>query len=321
MPNTHCATPTPSLLATVARECALPVASELQVLEQVLRSRFGDALSGLLFYGSCLRNGDPTQGLVDLYVLVDDYRHVRTRLLPILSDRWLPPTVFLLKALAPGGRVLRAKCALISLKDFEQGTSTWFQSYLWGRFSQPSRLVYYRSQAVRDRVHLALAHAVLRIMAETLPAQASTFSSFAFWERAFSLTYGTELRPEKASRPAEIVTHNADYYARVTRDAAGCLAGLAPLERHSDLFTRHCDPAQQRQNRLRWKARRIQGRTLNVLRLVKSFFTFEDGVDYVIWKLERHLGEPVTVSPHIHRYPLVFCWPLLWRLLKNRRLR
>lgn len=313
--------PTPQLLATVARECALPVAEELQALEQVLRSRLGDALSGLLFYGSCLRSGDPTEGLVDLYVLVDDYANVRTRLLPRLADQWLPPTVFLLKTQTPDGRTLRAKCALISLEDFEEGTRSWFQSYLWGRFSQPSRLVYYRDAAVRDRVHVALANAVIRMMSQTLPGQDATFSSFAFWERAFALTYGTELRPEKASRPTEIVTHNADYYARVTRDAAASVVGLTPSETEVDAFTRHSDASQQRHNRLRWRVRRVQGRTLNVLRLIKSLFTFEDGVDYVLWKLERHLGEPVKVSPYLHRYPLIFCWPLLWRLLRNRRLR
>lgn len=315
------AAPTPDLLATVARECALPVADELQAPEQVLRARFGDALSGLLFYGSCLRSGDPTQGLVDLYVLVDDYANVRTSLLPRLADQWLPPTVFLLKTQTADGRTLRAKCALISLKDFEEGTAAWFQSYLWGRFSQPSRLVYYRDQSVRDRVHVALANAVLRMMSQTLPGQDATFSSFAFWERAFSLTYGTELRPEKASRPTEIVTHNAAYYAQVTRDGAASVAGLFPSELQTDVFTRQSDASQQQHNRLRWKVRRIQGRTLNVLRLIKSLFTFEDGVDYVLWKLERHLGEPVKVSPHLHRYPLIFCWPLLWRLLRSRRLR
>ncbi|WP_449104070.1 hypothetical protein [Pseudomonas veronii] len=321
MPHPHPAPPPSGLLATMAQTCALPVADELQALVRVLRTRFGDSLSGLLFYGSCLRSGEPSQGLVDLYVLVDDYASVRTTLLASLADQWLPPTVFLLKTATPDGRILRAKCALISMKDFEEGTSHWYQSYLWARFCQPSRLVYYRNVAVRDRLHAAVANAVIRMISETLAAQDPIFSSVAFWERAFSLTYGTELRPEKASRPAEIVSHNADYYAQVTCDAAGSIAGLVPSEHQSDVFTYLCTTAQKRQNRRRWKIRRVQGRTLNVLRLIKSFFTFEDGVDYVIWKLERHLGEPIEVSPHLHRYPLIFCWPLLWRLLKNRRLR
>src|SRR3546814_19530223 len=107
--------------------------------------------------------------------------------------------------------MLRAKCALMSLKDFEEGTTRWFQSYLWARFSQPSRLVYYRNMAVRDRVHASVANAVMRVMSQTLAAQDPTFSSIDFWERAFSPTHGSDLRPANANRPGEIVGHPAAY--------------------------------------------------------------------------------------------------------------
>lgn len=309
------------LLETVARECALPVAADLHILVEVLRSRFGDALSAMLFYGSCLREGDLTEGLVDLYVVVDDYANLRSGRAANFAHQWLPPTVFQLKTQTPEGRTLHAKCAVISLEDFEAGTSVWFQSYLWGRFSQPSRLVYYRNETIRDRVHFALCNAVIRMMSETVAAQDPAFDSLTFWEQAFALTYGTELRPERANRPAQIVMHNADYYARVTRAAACSIPALSPCGDLSSTFINHTRPAQRRTNLLRWKVRRLQGRTLNVLRLIKSFFTFEDGVGYVIWKLERHLGEPINVTPRLRRYPLIFCWPLLWRLLKDRRLR
>jgi hypothetical protein len=299
----------------------LPVSADLQTLVQVLRARFGDALSGLLFYGSCLRSGDASEGLADLYVVVDDYANLNTSALSKLANRWLPPTVFLLQTPTPDGRTLRAKCAVISLADFEKGTGEWFQSYLWGRFSQPSRLVFYRNQSVRERLHTALANAVMRIAAETLPTWQVPFSSAALWQRAFSLTYGTELRPEAASRPAEIVMHNADYYGQVTRAmtlSPGTLQAVGPPE---DSYVNLIDSVSPSSSLRRWKLRRIQGRTLNVARLLKSFFTFEDGIGYVIWKLERHLGEPVPVTPRLRRFPLIFCWPLLWRLVRSRRLR
>jgi hypothetical protein len=309
------------LLHTVAGECALPVAADLHLLVDVMRSRFGDALSAMLFYGSCLREGDLTEGLVDLYVLVDDYANLRNGEVTQFAPVWLPPTVFQLKTETPDGRDLRAKCAVISLEDFEAGTSVWFQSYLWGRFSQPSRLVHYRNETVRDRVHVALCNAVVRMMSETVAAQEPAFDSSTFWEQAFSLTYGTELRPEQADRPARIVLHNADYYARVTQAVACSIASLSSAAGSSGIFINHTGRAQRRSSVLRWKVRRLQGRVLNVFRLVKSFFTFDDGLGYVIWKLERHLGQKIHVTPRLRRYPLIFCWPLLWRLLKNRQLR
>ena len=38
----------------------------LEPVCQAIRSRFGEAVVGILFYGSCLRQGDPLEGVVDL---------------------------------------------------------------------------------------------------------------------------------------------------------------------------------------------------------------------------------------------------------------
>ena len=40
----------------------------------------------------------------------------------------------------------------------------------------------------------------------------------------------------------------------------------------------------------RWRLRRMQGKFLSVARLAKAIFTFENGVDYVLWKVKRHSG-------------------------------
>ena len=49
--------------------------------------------------------------------------------------------------------------------------------------------------------------------------------------------------------------------------------------------------------RRRWRRRRLAGKLLNLLRLVKGAFTFEGALDYVLWKVERHSGVRVAVSP------------------------
>ena len=54
---------------------------------------------------------------------------------------------------------------------------------------------------------------------------------------------------------------------------------------------------------------------LSVLRLVKGLFTFEGGFDYVLWKIERHSGVRVEVSPRARRYPLLAGWGVIWRRL------
>ncbi|ACO80555.1 hypothetical protein AvCA_44370 [Azotobacter vinelandii CA] len=313
--------PPPALLAEVASQCALPVGEELQPLVAEVHTRFDDALVALLFYGSCLRGGDPGEGLVDLYAIVDDYSRAHPRALLRLANAWLPPNVLLLRTHAADGRILQAKCAVLSLDDLERGTALWFQSYLWGRFAQPARLIHCRDAPTERRVQAALARAVLTLLERTLPCLEARFDSETLWQRALTLSYSCELRPEAADRPALLVRHDREHYRRLTGAAAPALAGLEAVAGETDLYCNRLSAAACRQGRRRWRLRRLQGRLLNVVRLVKASFTFEQGVDYVVWKLQRHLGQPIEVSPRLRRHPLIFGWPLLWRLLRERRLR
>ena len=56
---------------------------------------------------------------------------------------------------------------------------------------------------------------------------------------------------------------------------------------------------------------------LPLLRLIKAVFTFEGGVDYALWKIERHSGVTVTVSDRARRHPLIFGWGPLFRLWRR----
>jgi hypothetical protein len=308
------------LLEQISEQCSLPVPEHLDGIIQVLRTRLGSALAALLFHGSCLRDGDLGDGMIDIYALVDSYAHAHRKRLAQLSNAWLPPTVILVRAHAPNGRILQAKCAIVSLQDFEAGTDSWFQSYLWARFAQPSRLVYFKDPDTQNRVCLALAQAVMTLIGRCVALLPDQFDSFTLWERALTLAYGAELRPESADRPGQLVRHDRAYYSRITRAAAPAVKHLACTD-EEDRYRNLCPVDLRQRNELLWRFRRVQGRTLNVARLVKSFYTFENGVDYLIWKLERHLDEPIIVTRRLRRYPLVFGWPLLWRLLKSRRLR
>ncbi len=314
--------PPPSdLLERVREQCTQPMSGDLDGIVRAVHARLGDALVALLVYGSCLRNGDLSDGMVDLYALVDSYAHAHRTRVQQLANAWLPPTVIVISAATPDGRTLHAKCAILSLQDFETGTRSWFQSYLWARFAQPCRLVYSKDEQTQGRVHLALAQAVMTLMGRCIASLPDRFDSFTLWEQSLSLTYRTELRPEATDRPRQLARHDLAYYSRITQAAAPSFKQMAACAGETDSYRNLCPPATRRGNERLWKLRRVQGRTLNVARLVKSFFTFENGVDYVIWKLERHLGEPIVVTHRLRRFPLVFGWPLLWRLLKNRRLR
>ena len=104
------------------------------------------------------------------------------------------------------GRTVRAKYAVVSLRDFEAGTSTrWFHSYLWARFAQPVGKLYLRDPAIETRVDRALATAVLIFVARVVPRLSKTFTATELWHRGLSLTYRAELRAEKTHRTAQLV--------------------------------------------------------------------------------------------------------------------
>ena len=70
-----------------------------------------------------------------------------------------------------------------------------------------------------------------------------------------------------------------------------------------------------------WSRRKLAGKLLSVLRLCKSAFTFDDPVDYALWKVKRHSGVEVTATERQRRYPLIFAWPLVWRLYRQGALK
>jgi hypothetical protein len=290
-------------------------------LGDALVERYGQAAQAVLFYGSCLRSGDPLDGLVDLYVIVNEYRFAYGKSLPSFFNARLPPNVYYLEVPFQE-RKLRAKYAILSLRDLRKGTSMgWFHSYLWGRFAQPTSVIYARDARVTREVHLALAQAVVTFVTRTLPCLPEQFGAVELWRQGLSLSYRSELRTEKPGRAKELVDMFRDEYERLTEAVVPALPwAVATVDRKDNTTIRYqaTIPARQRcLSAVTWGLRRLQGKLLSVLRLMKSAFTFQGGVDYIVWKLERHTGIAVEVTPRLRRYPLIFIWPHFWRLYRR----
>ena len=64
-----------------------------------------------------------------------------------------------------------------------------------------------------------------------------------------------------------------------------------------------------------------QGRALSILRLTKAAFTFDRGADYLAWKIEKHTGVVITVTPTLRHHPILFGPKFLWRLLRKGTVR
>jgi len=286
----------------------------LDALLAQLDARHRGAIACTLVYGSCLRSGDIYDGLLDLYLICDSYRAAYDSWLPAGFNWLLPPNVFYAEQPSAnrveGGKRLRSKVTVISIRDFERGCSpARFESYIWGRFAQPTHILYARDEQVRDRVERALLEAASTLLQRTLPALPEEGSLESLWQRSLELSYATELRTERAGRARELAEASREFYTTLTRRLAARPGfPLELYEGHGQWRYRSRVAGNRRRAELLWALRRVQGKLLSVARLVKALFTFEGGLDYIAWKLERHSGEPITIPDKVRRAPLIHLW-------------
>jgi len=291
----------------------------LEPLLAQLRQKYGAAMSGTIVYGSCLRSGDFYEGLVDLYVIVDSYRTCYGRGGLALGNWLLPPNVFYIEA-GSGERTLRSKYAVVSMRDFARyNSSRRFESYFWGRFAQPTDIAYSRSEPDRVLLQQCLADARATFLAQVLPALPASGTVKQLWQQGLSLSYGTELRTERAGRARELVHFARDFYAQqAVQLAGGVLPQLKVEERDGELhYQADIGKLSRKLAPLRWKFRKLWGKSFSVLRLLKALFTFDGGLDYLAWKLERHSGQRVEIPDKVRRHPLIYSWGLFWRLYRQ----
>lgn len=289
--------------AAVGAEARRPPQPEVEALVERLRERFGSAFAGALYYGSCRRQQQP-DGIFDLHVVVSDLRSALGPVGAVLC-RALPPNVYYLET-EHGGTTVRCKYAVLSLDQFHRGCSRGsFHAYFWARYAQPVTVL---AAPAPEQLVDGLVDAVETLAHRALPRLGAAPSWRAMWIGALQLCYQTELRPEGSDRAATLVDAQPVYFQQT---------GEAILERRGD----HDHDCVTVAARLDWAVRIALGKPLSVLRLVKGLYTFDGGIAYVAWKLERHAGRPIEIPERVRRWPLLFAWPFLWRLWRQRVIR
>ncbi|MBO0749835.1 MAG: hypothetical protein J2O44_05330, partial [Porphyrobacter sp.] len=133
----------------------------------------------------------------------------------------------------------------------------------------------------------------------------------------FRATYRAELRVEAPGREDSILAANREHFAGLLPAALGS-AGIAFLEDRSTLSPRMT--ADERRQVLRWwRVRRRLGKALNAMRLLRAAGTFDGAARYAAWKVERHTGVTVEVTPWRERHPVLAAPGVLWRVWRGRK--
>jgi hypothetical protein len=266
----------------------------------------GDAgAKAVLFYGSNLRNG-LLEGVLDFYVL-----------LPGAPERGIWPRVSYHEWLHDG-TMLRAKVATMSLAKFHQAAAgKLLDTTIWARFTQPAALAWSRDDEAGREVREAIAAASItagRLAAVLGPASGP---AEAFWTALFRATYRAEFRVEAPGRERDILAVNAAHFDGLLPLALE--AGGIAFDRQGEGIAPKIDAASRRQVQHWWTRRRSMGKLLNVLRLFKAATTFDGAARYAAWKLERHTGVKVQLTPWRERHPVLAAPGVLWQVWRARR--
>jgi hypothetical protein len=306
-----------ALAAALAKEIARPVPPAVVAMAEAIRARHPAAAQAVLFYGSGLRLGeasDGSEGLLDFYLVVDRYRRAYRSLGLALTNRLLPPNVFYLE-LPYEGRRLRAKYAVIAADQLQRRLRPGFpEPSLWARFCQPTRLVLTRDGETAKAIVAMLADAVQAFAVAALPLVGMRFKAREVWLAGLEATYGAEMRAEGAGRPDALYRADQARNDQILEHALHALGAVEGPRDTSDAWLRNKPFAS---GGWRWHGRRWLGRLLHLLRLIKGTFTFEGGVDYILWKIERHTGRRPRMSDWERRHPVLAAPLLLVRFYRE----
>ncbi|MGB7407737.1 MAG: hypothetical protein WA908_04475 [Pontixanthobacter sp.] len=260
-----------------------------------------------LFYGSNLRTGE-LDGVLDFYLLT-----------PGLQREWIWPLVSYHER-EFGGRTLRAKAATMSLAKFREAAAGRSRdTTIWTRFVQPSALLWHRDDTARKQVEFALEDAAITAARYAAALGPESGREAEYWRALFRETYKAEFRVEAAGREESIIMLNSAHFDGLL--PAAWKAGGIYFKGHKGIFEPTWPPHEVQAALRDWKRNRRWGRFLNVVRLLKASTTFEGAARYGAWKIERHTGVPVTLTPWRERHPVLAAPGVLFRVWKTKRAR
>jgi len=302
----------PELRRFVAAHLAAPCPPEARAFAKGLAEEAGARAA--LFYGSVLRTGDLEHSILDFYILTDDVRSTGWR--AWLSRHLWPDVSY--REMQVEGRALRAKVATMPLTTFSRAAADdYLDTTIWTRFVQPSALIWAADSQAEDAVITAIAAACEtagRYAAALGPASGRAED---YWSALFRSTYRAELRVEKPGREREIIGFDRQRYEQVLPLAWE--SGDVPFTAAGGTLRPQLNPDVARRLRAAWGRRARFGKPLNAARLIKAASTFEGAARYAAWKIQRHTGVTIEITPWRERHPVLAAPAAAWALWRARK--
>jgi hypothetical protein len=138
-----------------------------------------------------------------------------------------------------------------------------------------------------------------------------------YWLALFRETYRAEFRVEDAGRAQSILDFNPAHFDGLL--PLGLQAAGVDFAADGDAIAPRIDQAGRDKVLGWWRKRRRFGKPLNFVRLLKASTTFEGAARYAAWKIERHTGVKVEVTPWREKHPVLAAPGVLFSVWRRRK--
>jgi hypothetical protein len=301
-------------------------APEASAWAEHLAAVFGPAVLAVLHYGSRAQ-GRPTgpDSAFDFFVIVSGYSEayaapsaagvsIRARRANLLA-RLLPPNGLAVRR--PGAAGPEAKCLILSLKHFVRECSPRARDhFVAARLIQRIVPVWFRHSGAAEAVDRGLRVArerTIRWVPVFLPVR---FTLEDYCRTLIAVSYAHEVRAESPAHVENLLAAQWEVLHRIYRPLLDRFAEEGTLARDAGGY-RQVRPV-GRLSALRVRSYFQWSKARTTLRLLKHPFLYQDWLDYLLRKVERHTGVRIELTEKERRHPLIFLWPRALRYLRGR---
>ena len=304
-----------------------PILASAGAMAAALARAADGAVEAVLLYGSHLLGAHPDKNsALDFVVVVSDYRafytalhdvgelHRRARVMTALAGV-LPPNVI---AFTPGeGSQGIAKCLVVSWEHLRAALGPEPKDhFLLARLVQKVAVVWAAGPREAHTLEDEVRGARERVLSWIGPYLDEPFDAEAVGRRILEVCYRGELRPEAHDRSSTVYEvqrdHFRGYLEPLLRRAVE--EGLLLVVAGGYRFAAPRPPAERR----KWERHFLRSKARATARWLKHVVTFDNWLPYVHRKAERRQGTTIVLTPLERRWPLIFLWPRVFRVLFRR---
>lgn len=294
-----------------------------EVFTRFFKKKFGENLQAVILYGSQL-NGRIRykDSIYDFYLIADNYWEFYDKKSLAILNNFFPPNVFNLTLEDEQFGTLKGKYSVISLDRLKIETSLKAKdNFLFGRFSQRFGIIYAKDEKIVDTISQYIYNALLTGIYKMVGKLPEQFTPRDYFIEFLKTSYSGEIRVESFEKIKNTYEADWEYYDKILELALDEFSEKYKYfkkDNYEKKYYLKIPPFLRKLKNFSLKFFVKKARIRTIIRWFKDMITFENWVDYIIAKVERHTGVKIELTPLERKYPLILGWPHLIRLIRSK---